>query len=115
MKSLNLKKENQLEEAEPNIAHITNIIMNPKKYHPRKISTEDNPRIQSKFDAYDPLLHPIIPQTTKNGKRQSNLHNKFDMEQQNYNFDFQNRKKSQNFPGDTSLPLNKNYEIFGNC
>jgi hypothetical protein len=104
MKGENLKKAFQLEEAESSVAYITNIILNPKKYNPRKLSTGEEHKL-SKYDAFDPFLY------NSNKGRKSNLHNKFDFEE---NKPFQGRKKAYsinyNFTPKNKLPLNKNYE-----
>jgi hypothetical protein len=94
-----------LEEAEVNKTNITNIILNPVKYHPRKISNEESKiEINSKFDN---VL--IKPDSKRNSKIQ---YNKYD---DNYT---KGRKKALSinykFTPQNKLPLNKNYEIVNN-
>jgi hypothetical protein len=109
MKNENLKKAYELEEAEASVAYITNIIMNPTKYHPRKISAEEI-KINSKFDAFDPILGPA--------KKRTGLHNKFDMDNQEQegNGDNPNFRKKANsinyqFAPQFRTPLNKDYDV----
>jgi hypothetical protein len=77
-----LKKKYNLEEAEPDVAYITNIIMNPMHYKPRKnININENDslkRVRNKYDVYTPT-----------NKRQKS-----------HSFHYQN------------LHFNKNYDVF---
>jgi hypothetical protein len=105
MKNENLKRTYELEEAESSVAYITNIILNPTRYHPRKMSLEEV-KLNSKFDAYDPIFGSAKQQA------RTNLHNKYDMGQIDAQGNFRIKPNALNFQFSPQFrtPLNKDFD-----